>query len=175
MEGSDRALGGVGQRNRQLGALPRNRRTGDRDENVQRRADRVFTVDAPRDHDRKRPGELDRGSGDLLVEAVAFRSRLAADNQKPVALFRFGGQRFTGWVLDPSGDLDRTSPRLGRTGLVAGSDAAIDDLSRALGLFRPIGFRRRIVKMDHGRGNPSGSGEQAGELRGKLPTRSLSE
>ena len=138
MERGHRSVRRLRQGDRQLGAVPRDGRPGDRHENVEPSPSRLLSIDAARDGDRKRPGELDRAAGDLLVEGVALGGRFAADQQKPVAFFRLGGDApspgFSTRVVISTGSPPGSDDRR----LVACFGALLDDRLGAFGLSRPL-------------------------------------
>src|SRR5208282_6085052 len=109
---SHRPLRGLCQRDRQLGALPRDGGPGDRYKNFESSSQHFLSIDTASDSDRKRPAELDCAVSDLVVEGVALGGRFAADEQEPVTLFGLGADRLFAGLLDPRGNLDRITSRL---------------------------------------------------------------
>src|SRR5215469_11288026 len=97
---------------------------------------------------------------DLVVEAAPFGSRLAADEENPVALFGLGADRLLARAFDPRGDLDRIVPGLFAIGIVGFLGALLHDGFGAFGLPGPLAERARhlIVKMNNGRRNAARAG-----------------
>ena len=149
----------MSQRDRQLGTMPRNGGPGDRHKDVEPSSGPALPIDTASDSNRERPGELDRAASDLLVERVAFRGWLTTDEEEPVALFRLGDDRLFAGLLDPSGDLNRITPRFRWTCFVAFLCTLLHDRSGAFGLPGALAARtgRFIVEMNDSRGNVPGA------------------
>jgi hypothetical protein len=129
------------QRNRKLGALPRDCGPGDWHKNVELSSQHFLSINTASDSDRKRPAEFGCAVSDLLMESITFGGRLAADEQQSVTLFRLGADRLFARLLDPGGDLDRITRRVLGLGVVAFSSVLVMRPTAQIRLERPL-FRQ---------------------------------
>ena len=75
MEHSHRPLRGLCQRNRKLGALPRDcGPLGDWDKNVELSSQHFLSINTASDSDRKRPAELGCAVSDPLMESITLEA-----------------------------------------------------------------------------------------------------
>jgi len=100
------------QRNRQLGAAPRARRTRYQRQDVEASSAHCKPIDAPCDRDRKGAGEPRRRPGDLRVECLTFRRWFASDEEYAVAFACLCDDDIFAWFLCTGDNLDGVARRL---------------------------------------------------------------
>ena len=74
MKSGQRPLRGLCQRNRKLGALPRDRGPGDWHKNVELSSQHFLSINTASDSDRKRPAGLGCAVSDLLMESITLEA-----------------------------------------------------------------------------------------------------